>query len=200
MKITEKTVVIVAILAIVMKLLHWPGANIMLIISLMILSSIYAYFGFALFNNIRLRNIFKKESYKNTNAIRIIGAIGTGIGLSMGIIAILFYSMFWPGALIMMMPALLIMTIVTIITLVKLVTTNDKYYKKILSRLIVTLGLSLFLFLLPFKIKMDWRYPNDPDYVEAYVKYHENIQNPIYKINYEEEKVKLEAKYPHMYK
>jgi hypothetical protein len=48
----------------------------------MVLTVIYYPFGFLFFNQIRLRDIFKRAAYKDTNAYKIIIAIITGLGFS----------------------------------------------------------------------------------------------------------------------
>jgi len=200
MKITEKILTVIAILATIMKLLHWPGANILLILSLLFLSILYMYFGFAFFNNIRLREIFKKDSYKETAVLRIIGAIFTGIIIGSGLIGILFVALFWPGGLIMLSFIIFFGLILLSFIVYKLIRTGAIFYKRILFRLGVVYLLSLFLYLLPWRAKLNWRYPSDPDYVEAYIEYHENPTDPISKFNYELERSKMEEKYPHNFK
>ena len=61
-----------------------------LILSLLVLSTLYCYFGFALFNNIRLKEIFKKDRHTEISVLRIIGAVFSGMILSTYVIGILF--------------------------------------------------------------------------------------------------------------
>ena len=65
MKITEKVLIALAIIGIVLHLNMIPGGSILTILSLMSLSCMYFYLGFALFNGLRFREVFKKENYKN---------------------------------------------------------------------------------------------------------------------------------------
>lgn len=68
-----------------------------------LLAMIYFYLGFALFNNIGFRKIFKKDSYVNINAGRIIGAIGSGVALSIVIIGIQFKLLTLAGSIEMLL-------------------------------------------------------------------------------------------------
>jgi len=61
-----------------MKLALISGGCIIAIISLLIFYS----FGFALFNDMRLRHIFKKNSYKVLTALYILGTVGVGMSLA----------------------------------------------------------------------------------------------------------------------
>lgn len=80
MKKFELIVVLLVLLAIILKLLHITGSGILTVLTFSTLSIFY-YLSFALFNGIRLRDIFKNAAYKDTNAKRIIGAIGLGFVL-----------------------------------------------------------------------------------------------------------------------
>src|SRR4051812_16939260 len=103
MKLTERILISLTVLGVLLKLLLIPGASIIFLISIVLLWGLYFVFGFALFNNIRLRNIFKGKSYAHTNALRITGAACTGIVLSMLLNGILFKILHWPGAQVMLL-------------------------------------------------------------------------------------------------
>ncbi len=82
MKLTEKIFATLSLIGLTLNLLNIPGGTLLMIFSISMLSIIYMYFGFAFFNGIRLRHIFKKEAYKGVGVWRILGSIGTGITLS----------------------------------------------------------------------------------------------------------------------
>ncbi|HOS16899.1 MAG TPA: hypothetical protein PKX15_07825, partial [Bacteroidales bacterium] len=78
----EKIFGLLAIVAIVLKWNMLPGGNIMLLLSLSLLSLLYYGFGFALFNRIGFKQLVKKESYTGISMFMIIIAVITGIALS----------------------------------------------------------------------------------------------------------------------
>ena len=136
MKKTEKVILAIIIISIVMKLLHLPFSSALLLLTISTTSLIYFYLGFALFNGIRVQNIFKKSSYKGISAKRIIGAIGTGYALSISIIGILFMLMQWPGANKILVVGMTGLIIIAITCFIKTKRDKDSYYLGILRRVV----------------------------------------------------------------
>src|SRR5690554_4892641 len=98
MKKTEIIIGTLSIIALGLNLLLIPGGGVLTVLTLSTLSTIYFYFSFALFNDIRFRKIFKKDSYENISRWRIIGAIGTGFALSATTAGLMCKFQSWPGA------------------------------------------------------------------------------------------------------
>ena len=146
---------------------HLPASGILTVLSLSSLSVIYMYLGFALFNNIHFRKIFKKETYKEISTKRIIGGVGTGLALSVSVIGILFKFQSWPGASANLIMAIVTLSILAIISLIKMKKSEDNYYSNILKRIAIFGAICIFLFSIPTKTWMEWKYPNNPEYVKA---------------------------------
>lgn len=175
MKKFELIFVILGLVSILLNLFLIPFANLFMLLSLSILSFFYLYFSFAFFNGIQLRNIFKKEAYKETNALRIIGAIGTGIVLSQTIIGLIFKFNEWPGAFVMMSVGLSGLTVVTIVGLIQFLKNKIDYYRLIFKRIALFGGLTLLLLLLPSSLIFEFKYRNYPDFIHARK---QSIDNP----------------------
>lgn len=167
MKKTEVILIGLVILALIMKFFHLPGSGILTVLSLLSISMIYFYFGFALFNNIRLRKITKKESYEGISTKRIVGGIGSGFVLSISTIGILFKFQSWPGASMQIWVGLIGLVIVSVISLIKISKGTDNYYSYILKRIAVFGSICVILTVIPTKDWLNWKYPNNPDYVNA---------------------------------
>jgi len=136
MKKAEIILVGLAIISIILRLMHLVGANIVTVLSFTFLACLYFYFGFAIFNDIRLRDIFKKASYQDISALRIIGAIVTGIAISMAIVGMEFRIMRWPGASIMLMVGGLVLCLLTVMALIRYFSAKAPFYLNILKRLV----------------------------------------------------------------
>lgn len=132
----EKILLIIAAVALILKLLSIPGMSLFLVISLLGLAMLYFYFGFALFNQIEFNNIFKKASYQKIKNIRILGAIGVGSALSIICIGSLFKIQHWLGSALYIYVGLSLAFVLMIISLIKFNKSKDEYYKTILIRLI----------------------------------------------------------------
>jgi hypothetical protein len=170
MKKFELIVGFIAILGIFLKILHIQGSELLIVLSFSALSTFYYVFSFAFFNGIRLQNIFKKESYKDTNAKRIIGAVGLGISLSTIIMGGLFKLLFWAGANMQLMTGLVILGIILPVATIFYFRNKEEYYKRIFKRIVIYGGIGLFLFLMPSSALVDIYYRNYPDYAELYKK------------------------------
>lgn len=97
MKKVEYIAYTVLAISILLKLLHIPGGNMLLIMTLSTLSFIYA-FGFnQAMPNSPFKNIFGDNSYENLKGFQVAIAAIANILLAIQIIGILFFIMFWPG-------------------------------------------------------------------------------------------------------
>ncbi|MFT6166691.1 MAG: glucan phosphoethanolaminetransferase (alkaline phosphatase superfamily) [Vicingaceae bacterium] len=191
MKKTEKILLLIALLGLTFKLFHWPGASALLILSLSALSVFYMYFSFAFFNGIELRKVFKKESYTGISTLRIVGAIGTGLGLSVALVGILFKLSFWPGATMQLITGLAVLLIVTVISFFKLKNSNDGYYFKVLKRAVPVVSICITLIYIPTQVWLELRYPNNPEYVQALIEAEANPSNSELWEKVDEEKEKM---------
>ncbi len=167
MKKTELILIGIAIIAMIMKFFHMPFSGVLTVLSFTFLSVIYMYFGFALFNNIRFRKIFKKETYKEISTKRIIGGVSAGFALSVSVVGIMFKFQSWPGASFNLYSGIAMLTVIAIISIIKMKKSRDKYYSNILKRIAFYGAISIFLVSIPLKTWLEWKYPNNPEYVKA---------------------------------
>ena len=167
MKKTEITILTISIIAIALNFFLVPGGSVLTVFSLGFLATIYFYFGFALFNDIRLRNIFKKASYKDIASPRIVGAIGAGVALAITAIGILFKLLSWPGASLNLGAGLLGLIIVFIIWTIKYFNNKSNFYLPIFKRAGLFGVLGLVLLLTPKSTFIDIKYRNHVNYANA---------------------------------
>jgi len=165
---TEKVLLALFIISLIFKLMHWPGAGPIMILSLLILALCYFPFGFYFFSD------------KNLKTQKIGISLVFGWLLSICIIGILFKLMYWPGS----SPMLLIGTLtvvpligVAILLYVKSTEILKNYYKNLLIRTSVLFLLSLLCFLLPNSVLINHYYANEPELKELYLKQQENPED-----------------------
>lgn len=195
MKKAEITFIALAFVGVLFKFLHYPGSEELIIISFSSLSVLYMYFGFALFNNIKLRSIFKKTFYTGISSKRIIGGIGAGAALSFSAIGLMFKFQSFPGSLIQLGIGLFALTIVAIISLVKNRKRQDEYYQNILKRVIAFALVSAFLMAIPYKTWLTWKYPGYPEFVNAILEADADPENEALWEKVAEEEDKMRADY-----
>ncbi|MBB6610380.1 hypothetical protein H7F15_04960 [Pontibacter sp. Tf4] len=167
MKKTEIILGAMAAVALITNLLFAPTGNILIVLSLSVLSILYMYLSFALFNGIRFRHILKKESYKGISTMRIIGAIFTGLALSITLIGILFKYQLWPGATINLRVGLSGLVLMVLIGAVGYARSKAAYYANIAKRIAIYGALGIIMLLLPTDELIEIRYRNHPEYAEA---------------------------------
>ena len=171
MKLTEKILAALIFISILLKLFLIPGGGVLLVLSMQLLTIIYFALGFAFFNGIRLRNIFKKASYEGISTMRVVGAVVTGICLSNLLVGILFKLQLWPGANATLIVALIPTIIVLIIILIKLFKNKDSYYSGIQLRIAIIGTIALLLFLLPSISIIKIQFRDHPRYIKAFEEY-----------------------------
>lgn len=191
MKKTELILIGLVVLALLLKFLHLPGSEILTILSLSSISVYYMYLGFALFNNLKFRKIFKKGSYKGISTNRIIGGIVTGLALSISAIGILLKFQSWPGASMQLGFGLFGLGIVTVISLIKIKKSTDNYYQNILRRVVFFGTICIILSAIPKRTWLNWNYPNYPEYVNAVLDAQANPENQELWEKVEEEREKM---------
>ena len=171
MKTAEKICGLLIFVSLILKLALITGGSILFVLSILVLSLIYYPFGFAFFNQVILRRIFKKESYKGISVLRIIGAIGVGMALSAICIGTLFKIQEWPGANTNLKAGLISSILILIISIYKYLKFKALYYKRILIRLIIigVFGLILLYTSNLNLVKIQFR--NHPQYIRAYELY-----------------------------
>jgi hypothetical protein len=164
MKKAEIILGIIAFIALILKFLSITGNGLLTVLSLMSLSLIYTLFSFALFNNIRFRHIFKKESYSGISPKKLIGTIGLGFAFSAITNGVLFKFQAWPGFEIQLQTGLILTLIILIIANVaKSKSQESNFYKGIFTRIIIIGGVGLLTLLTPNDELMQFLHRNNPE-------------------------------------
>ena len=147
MRLLEKILVAGVLISLILKFNMIPGGDISLMAFTMVLTVIYYPFGFLFFNQIRLRDVFKKAAYKSVTAFTLILAIVTGIGLSTTCIGSLFKLFHFSGANEMLTVGLITTFMVSLVAVVFFIRKNRIGSKFLLIRtgIIGSIGVILLL-------------------------------------------------------
>jgi len=182
---------VVAIIGILIYFLDWPYGNELIILSLFGLSCLYFYFGFALFNNISFRGIFKKESYKNVSTWRIVGAIAAGFSISIVLLGVLFKIFRWPFGNQLLIIGVNFLSIVFLGSLFKVIKDKRPFYQRVLVRIVFFGILGYFFLFLSDYAFLEIKYKNYPDYIEAIKQLDQDPENPELREKEEQEYQKM---------
>lgn len=191
MKLIEKLIIALLVIAVILKFLLVPSGGALFVLFSLLLAMLYAYFGFLLFNNIRFRNIFKKVAYNGISSWKIIGAIATGISLSIAIIGMMFKGQHYPGASFMILAGIFSALIIIIISLIKHSKKKSSYYKNIIIKTGIAVIVCSILYLVPSKFWLEIKYRNYPDYVQAYQRSLEQPNNKKVMLDWHKEYNKM---------
>lgn len=167
MKKTEKILWSTFIVGLLFKIMHWPGAGILTVLSLALVSILYFYSGIGLFNNLSAKQMFQKKSYQHKKRFNILFGALFGLVLSILVIGFLFKFMLWPGGNMMLSIGLISLLIVVSFYLV--LKSKGKVFiaKSAFVRVSLVSFISLCLYGIQTDSIVDFYYPNDPLYAEA---------------------------------
>lgn len=174
MRKTENILGLTLLAGLIMKFTFMPGVGLIITISVLSIAIMYYFLGFALFNQIQLSKIFNRDSYKGISKLRILGAVGAGIGLSMICNGVLFKVQNWPSGLSSLDLGLGLTSIVFLISVYKFIKTRSRFYILIFKRTAVIGILGLILFFTPDLSIIKLQFRNYPDYINAYEQFANN--------------------------
>ena len=174
MKLTEKILAVLAIVAILLKCFFIPGGGPLFVLTVTALSCLYFACGFALFNGIRLRNMFKPSSYSGISTMKIIGGVLMGITLSTVCIGLVFKIQMWPGANPMLIVSIPPTIIILIIVFIKYILTKSKFYLHALIRCTIFSILAIALAFVNELTLVKMKFRDHPNYIKAFEEYQQN--------------------------
>jgi hypothetical protein len=138
---------------------------------MLVLAGLYYFLGFLLFNQIRLRHIFKRDAYQNVTAVQIVLSVVTGMGLSTIIIGSLFKLFNIPGADNMLWIGLIVSGIVSVVSIVLSMNNPNSNRKFTFWRVGIIGVIGIFLLLISELSVVEVQYRDHPEYIEAYRKH-----------------------------
>lgn len=138
-----------AVVGLLMTLFDIPLNTLIVSLFFLVLALLYIYLGFALFNNVGFRNIFKAESFKGLGPWRIALAIGTGIALSTLTVGFMFSILGYPMADTILIYGIVLAVIMIILALIIYGRDNNTFYRNIILRCVIFLIIAVVFLLLP---------------------------------------------------
>lgn len=149
MRRIELTLMTLVVASTLVWLFKIPYAGSLMLISVMLQALFYLGFGLFLFNKIKFKRIFNKDSYKEISGLRKIGSIVTGLSFSFICIGSLFKLYAYSVNDIILIDGLVLLIIITIISIVKSFRCSTDFYKQILIRTGIIGGSGLLIFIMP---------------------------------------------------
>lgn len=151
MKFFEKVCIVMLLIGVALKLLHIAGAGILITVSALALSAVYLIFGFAFFNNVPVKKMFKKTAYSGVSAVKIIYAIFAGWTLAIIVYGVVFGMHNWPGTEIMLLNGIFMSLLLFIVSLVAQLIKRSTQHYMILTRVVPFMLANMLLYALSLK-------------------------------------------------
>ncbi|MBL0262286.1 MAG: hypothetical protein IPQ05_00135 [Leptospiraceae bacterium] len=174
---TEKTLTIIFIVGLLLKLLHWPGAGPLLVISLSTIAMLYFPAAFYFFYD----KVIKQQNL----ALSIV----SGLFLSLIPLGILFKIMYWPGGQIYLLVGTVTAPIIlAIIYFLKSKTGENlkTYYRNMFLRTSILTALTIIFYLTPTSTILKVQYWDDPELARLKTLHYTNPDNEEYKKQHDE--------------
>lgn len=156
-------------------LAKFPGSILLSIISLTLLAVMYFPLGVVTLGGLKTKTDTKDQ---DETKMMIAGVVGFGLGVT--IIGTMFKILIWPGASINILIGLIVSIPLLVVSIYKFSRSEKDhcFYRGIIIRLVLVLLVGLFLYLIPMKTMLTWRHPDHPEYVNAYIEYRMDPNNP----------------------
>lgn len=178
MKIFEKILAGIILLGVILKYTKVVvGADTLIMWGTLLISCIYYPFGFLFFNQIKLRNVFKKNAYAHTNTLKIVMGIVAGLASAIVCIGGLFKILHLTGANEMLFLGLVFTALSLAVATTLVITKKDTTSKFILTRLPIMAVIGMILFFTSELSLVKLQYQNHPAYIEAYTEYLKDPRN-----------------------
>ncbi len=183
MKKLEKIAGILFVLGIVQIFFHLPLGNFFLNVSTFIIIALYFLFGFAYFNGINFKSIFKFEYLEYNSQIskrRLKFAAYSGIGLTILTIGIFFKLRHYSGASLVLIFGFIIEVVLFIVLYFKRKKINDLFFKTIIKRFAILSILGIVFMTSNLELaSLKYNFPNNPELIRSYEKMLENSSNEL---------------------
>jgi hypothetical protein len=143
LKALEKFLAAFCIISLGFQFAGLTGSAFLILLAFLSLASYYFVFGFAVFNSITFGGLFKNESYKEVNILRVVGAIVSGISISTIVVGILFKLFSWPGANEEIVTGVIPGLVILVVGAFRYRKSKAKYYLEIFYRLTFYTGIGI---------------------------------------------------------
>lgn len=134
MKSIERVLIIITIILLIIKMIL-GDVDVLLFITLSLLTFYYCCFGFYLLNNLTFSHIFKKSTYFQISTLRIVWSVGASLFLSILVLGILFSLIEDKGNLFLTVFGLISAAIVILVSLLNYRIKKNQFYLDIVFKL-----------------------------------------------------------------
>lgn len=175
MRTAEKTIIIITIIGILFRIMHWPGGGPLLVFALSALACFYMFLSWGVMRD--------RETKKGKLPV----TIPIGFGLSMACIGIMFKLQLWPGGYDNLIISVIILLVACIGCIYGYSRSKDidkgmeGYYKAVLKRVVPFLMLASAMLLIPNSSIIRFYYGDDEERTRLLIQYYDDPENQVYR-------------------
>lgn len=134
MKQLEKTLLVLVVVAIGMKLAGVSGSALLVTLGFLLLMLFYLLLGSFILNDIPFYGMFRKESYRQAGSGNIVSGILAGMVLSLSLPGSLFVIMRWDGARVMWVCSFLLLCLLLVTAIIVFAVKRTAFRRQLLLR------------------------------------------------------------------
>lgn len=194
MQVAERSVAVVAVVAIIMNLSLIPLTSPFVVLGIGSLASLYMYLSVVLLNDIHMTQLLKAEAWKGIGRWRIALSVASGAGMAVTLVGVLFRFFAWPWSEAFLKLGLWILVAVGVLGLVFIRKEGTAWFKQYFLRASAVAVAAIIMLLTPSLMWFEIRHRDQPGYVEAFRNAHENPDNEANQAALEREKRQLMEK------
>lgn len=176
MKILEKFLGLLAITSVILKFFMVSYSGMVFSVCMTSIALLYYPLGFIFFNDIPLSKVFKKEAYKGKSTLKIIGALGLGLALSVLCNGILFKLEGFPMSGMGLKFGLFLTSAALLVVIYRLLRTKRSFYRELLNRIAIIGAIGLILLFVSDVSIAEVQFRNNPEGLKAYKEHMENVE------------------------
>jgi hypothetical protein len=167
---------LLVLLLLALRFIVGTEVNVLLRVSITLLAIYYMWFGFFIFNRAVISDLIDRKKRAAFDPFRTTGSILMGLVYSYALIAIMFAVFFFQGMHFMLGFASLLLAAATGFAAFNqwLKKIDGKYLRQYYLRSAILLALTLSFWLTPLQTRLNIMYRQHPDFIEAYMNYHNN--------------------------
>ena len=173
MKKSEIILIAFSVLSIAGKFLNVPLSGILSVLSLTTLGLLYFIWAIPVFFGMDFSELFN-GGYKKLGARQIASTLITGWGLGVALNGVLFKLQIWPGADTILFVGSIATSFSVLVSLAFYRSSKEQPYLNMLKRSIPILLISLLAYSTTSRQLLEAKYPDNPEYIEAFIAAQEN--------------------------
>ena len=191
MQNAERSIAVIAVVAIILNLSLVPLSSPLVVVSISSLASLYMYMSIAFLNQVDVTQLLRAETWAKLGKWRIGLSILSGIGWAVILIGTMFRYFAWPSSALLLQAGLLVMATAGVLGLIFIRNEGNAWVKQFFLRASAIAVTGTIMLLTPELLWFEIRHRDKPSYIEAFRNAHMNPDSAEYQAELDRAKQRL---------